>query len=292
MRTYMTEKMSNTTHSTADELALLIKLNVKTPNTAKNYASAIRRFIAAGGEVDNVESIKSYLNTMLPTRHETFLYAIIKVARLQGNLGIIPELLSLSRKAKGLNKLARLNKLAQPPEVSTPPITINMIRSKAKAYPNGNKTYKFIAEFYANEVPLRPDTLAHVTTDKKKSGMNIFLPRRQQILLQHFKTVGTHGVKSLDLSPKVTKLLKAQFKATGSQWLLPSPSDNTQPMSANALAKAVKGIFGVGAVQLRHAAISEGKRSLSDEDFYALCSRMNTSVECGVLTYDDRHPDL
>jgi hypothetical protein len=118
---------------------------------------------------------------------------------------------------------------------------------------------------------------------------NTFFPAKNKIILRKFKTVKSHGVKTLDISNKLTKLIKKQFSNNGgSNFMLPSPDDINKPMEANTLSSIVIRIFGVGVRELRHITITEGRKSLSDEKFNALCNRMNTSSECGLLIYDDR----
>jgi len=299
---YTYKKRNNITHPTIwridnthtlpkdEQLIEKIKQNTNTVNTAKNYISAINRFIADGGKITDLDSIKAYLKKLPLNVRETFLYAMIKVNKIEKNEKIVPELLALSKEAKGLVKIERIEKVKESPkEGDKPKLTMEDLKRIANAYPSTNPLYKFIAEFYTNEVPLRADTVVHITKDKSEKSMNLFYPSRKEIVLHHYKTIATHGIKTLDISPKLTKLMKLQFKNNDkSKWLLPSHLDITKPMAANTLSKIIITIFGVGVAEIRHIAITEGRRNLSNEGFLKLCNRMNTSAECGLLVYDDR----
>jgi len=298
---YTYKKRNNITHPTVwridnthtlpkdEQLIEKIKQNTNTVNTAKNYISAVNRFIADGGKITDLDSIKAYLKKLPLNVRETFLYAMIKVNKIEKNDKIVPELLALSKEAKGLISLDRQEKKIDYKDGDAKPkLTIADLKRIANAYPPDNKLYKFVAEFYTNEVPLRADTVVHITKDKTEKAMNLFYPSLNEIRLNKFKTIGTHGKKILDISPKLTKLMKIQFKNNDkSKWLLPSHFDITQPMAANTLSKIIITIFGVGVAEIRHITLTEGRKNLDNEGFVRLCSRMNTSPECGNLVYND-----
>ena len=139
------------------------------------------------------------------------------------------------------------------------------------------------------EVAWRADTVVHITKSKKKEfkNYNIIYPTKKQLLLNHYKTFPSQGQKIINMNDDVVKLIKKQFKRTGSDWLLPDPKDHTKPMNANTLTKILKIIFGVGVQQLRHIHLTEGRKNLDKEEFVKLCHRMNTSAYCGINIYND-----
>ena len=295
---YIYKKRHNITHKTVwredkteelptdEKLVQRIKDNTNSPNTARNYISAINRFIKDGGKPNDMKNVEEYLKGLPINQRETFLYSMIKVNKIDKHPENIDKLLLWAKESKGLVKLERQEQAVEKVPKSDA-VSLDDLNKKATVYPDINKTYKFIAELYTREVPLRADTIVHITKSKTDKNMNLFYPSKHEIQLNKYKTISTHGQKNMEISPTLTKLIKQQFKDTQSQWLLPSPSDKNKPMSANTLSKIIISIFGVGVKEIRHIYLTHARKTKSNIEFVRICHRMNTSAECGNLVYND-----
>lgn len=269
------------------------KMGSITPNkgTLKAYIYEIKRYLGAGHDLQNLEHIQSFNDSLPVSQREKFIYAIMKSHHALQSAEHIEELQQIGRKNSGLIKLRRIARLKElaaqtPKEEEDTTINYEEIRKRGNAF-EGNPTYKFIASFYVMDVPWRADTVVHFTKDIKEKDKNIVRLIKKKVEMSHFKTVKSHGRKEIDISPELASLMRKQFKATGSRWLLPDPKDNDKPLNANTLIKILKTIYGTGVQGLRHAYLTHARKTLDDDKFYEICNRANTSAEMGELVYND-----
>ena len=272
------------TEKEPDPISDKIKAECPHEGTARNYIAALKKYIAEGHQIGDMEAIEKYNENLPNGSREKFIYAMIKMVKNTEHDKVIQKLLELSRLTRGITQLERIKSLNSQKTKET--LSINDLKIKSDAIPEGNFTLKFISKLYVMEA-WRAGTVVAMTKDKKEVDNNIVFLIKKEIKLNRFKTVGFYGRKTVPISTGLASLMRKQFKNTKSRWLLPDPKDIDKPMSANTLSKLVIQIFGVGIKELRHIHITHGRKTLNNEGFVKLCERMNTSAGTGLCVYND-----
>ena len=244
-------------------------------NTRKTYRNHLKNFFQQGGEADSYDSIKDYFDKIPATSKQAFLYAIMLTH---------PEDETFKKKLKRLvqESFAQVRQMREG-RSKDGGITLEELQKKAKEYNTTNSVNRFIADWYAfSGLPWRADTLVHITKKKDQRSMkelNVAFIKDKYVLMNHFKTVSSHGQKETPLTSKQVKMLSAGFKASGGNILL--------KMTADTLLHKVRNIFGCGVNQFRHAWVTHNYKKMSDKEFREYCWKLNTSVEMGLDTYND-----
>jgi len=244
-------------------------------NTRRTYQNHLKNFFKQGGDHKSYDSIKDYYDKIPSTSKQAFLYA---------SMLMNPNDEDLKKRIKGLvrNSFDEVREIRANRDKSDA-IPLRDLQNIAKNYKTENPVNKFIAEWYAfSGLPWRADTFVNITnkkTKQTKKDLNVVFMKDKKILMNHFKTVSSHGQKEIKLTKLQTDLLKQGFETTDTNMLI--------NMSADTLLHRVRSIFGVGLNAFRHAWITENKRFMSDSEFREYCNKLNTSPFVAYEAYND-----
>lgn len=244
-------------------------------NTRRTYRQHLKNFFKQGGDHKSYDSIKAYYDKIPSTSKQAFLYATMLMN---------PKDETFKKKLKGLVRDSfdevRQIRADRPKNEGIP---LKDLQKKAKEYKTDNPVNRFIADWYAfSGLPFRADTLVHITKkkDKKsKKDLNVVYTRDKKILMNKFKTVSSHGSKTIPLTYTQTQMLVKGLKASGGNMLL--------NLTADTLLHRVREIFGVGVNQFRHSWITHNYKKMKPDQFKTYCWNLNTSVQMGLDTYND-----